>query len=127
MTFGEHAVVCSALLVCAQEDGESEFCEGYYGGCSPLMLAAKRGHDAAVARLLALGADVGLRSARGSYAVHFVTKASTLSLLLDAGSPFTLPGDEEKTPLMVAAERGATDCVALLLARGGGALDLDAT
>ena len=30
--------------------------------CAPLMLAAYRGQDAAVARLLALGADVGLQS-----------------------------------------------------------------
>ena len=39
--------------------------------CTPLMLAAYRGQDAVVARLLALGAEVGLQSVLGSLATHW--------------------------------------------------------
>jgi hypothetical protein len=51
-----------------QEDGE------FVAGCSPLMLAAWKGHDAAVARLLALGADTGLQDSegqRGALGLHW--------------------------------------------------------
>ena len=43
-------------------------------GCTPLMLAAFRGRDAAVARLLALGADTGLQDSegqRGALGLHW--------------------------------------------------------
>lgn len=101
-------------------------------GCTPLMLAAFRGHDTVVARLLALKADVGLQSL--AYGGHFATHwaccgkhASALALLLDAGASFNARTDWSWTPLMKAVSFGATDCVALLIARGGDALDMDTT
>ena len=42
----------------------------HFRGCTPLMVAAYRGQYAAVARLLASGADVGLQSRGGSIATH---------------------------------------------------------
>lgn len=58
--------------------------------CTPLMLAAYRGHDAVVARLLAVGANTNLQSHYDCHATNRACKdnhASTLTLLLDAGTP----------------------------------------
>ena len=88
--------------------------------CTPLMLAAYRGQDAVVARLLALGADTGLQSGRGSFATHWTCygkQPPSLALLLDAGASVTARSDLGRTPLMAAAACGATECMPLLLAR----------
>ena len=98
-------------------------------GCTALVLAAWRGHDAVVSRLLALGADMEMHSRSGMTAAHLACKAdraSTLALLLDAGALINYRGGTSWTPLMTAAASGATDCVALLIARGRHALDVDA-
>ena len=93
------------------------------------MLAAWFGRDAAVARLLALGADVGLGD-RGRSALHLACgggdHSSVLALLLDAGASANAPTNGEFTPLMMAATFNSTRCVALLIDRGGAALDLNA-
>ena len=99
-------------------------------GCTPLMLAAWRGHGGVVARLLAHGADAGLESRFGYRAVDYAcraNRASALALLLDKGVPVKSPGGGAWTPLMHAAVHNVVDCVALLIARGGDALDMDAT
>lgn len=61
--------------------------EGYPNvvGMTTLMLAARSEHESAVARLLALGADVGLTDAKRASAIHCTWKASILAMLLDAG------------------------------------------
>lgn len=59
----------------------------------PLMLAAAKGHDDVVRRLLFLGADVNLRDYRGATAVHLTCKkghVATLRLLLNAGAAIDL-------------------------------------
>jgi ankyrin repeat protein len=100
-------------------------------GCTLLHLAAWRGHDAVVARLLGLGANMGLRNAYGDCATHWAcerNRASCLALLLDAGASFNeRAGYLLWTRLMVAASHGATECVQALLGRGGDTLELDAT
>ena len=99
-------------------------------GCSPLMPAARRGHNAAVARLLALGADVELKDAMGYTAADIACGgrdlSSVLALLLDAGALVEPRHNYGSTPLIEAAYSGNTYCVALLIERGGVALDLDA-
>ena len=97
--------------------------------CTTLMLAAGRGHDAVVTRLLALGADVGLESRFGYHALDYAARAnhaSALALLIDASAPINSGGGASLTPLMHAAMHGSRDCVALLITRGGNALDIDA-
>ena len=83
---------------------------------------AYRGQDAVVARVLALGADVGLKSDFGWLATHWACygkQASSLALLLGAGASLDVRSNHGLTPLMAAAVQGASDCVTLLVARGG--------
>lgn len=96
-----------------------------FTGCTPLMLAAYRGHDAAVARLLALGADSGTMDENGNFATRRACMgraSSTLALLLDASASMDARNNLGRTPLIVAAEFGATQCSTLLLAHCGDAL-----
>ena len=94
------------------------------------MLAAWEGHDTAVARLLALGADVELKDSYGDTAAHWACyggdHSSVLALLLDAGASLNPRNNLGSTPLREAAFHGSTRCVALLIERGSDALELDA-
>ena len=96
-----------------------------FRACTPLMLAAHRGKDAVVGRLLALGADAGLQSVFGWFTTHwacFGKQSSSLKLLLDAGASMDARSNLGRTPLMAAAEYGADDCMTLLLERSGAQL-----
>ena len=73
-----------------QEDGGRLEARDTING-TPLMHAALKGRDGVVARLLALGADVGLTSDSGETAVHLACAedhSSVLALLLNAGASF---------------------------------------
>ncbi len=73
-----------------EEDGRRLNAQDDHGQ-TPLIHAAYEGRDAVVTRLLALGADVGLRDRYGASAAHAACRgkhASTLALLFDAGVPF---------------------------------------
>jgi hypothetical protein len=86
--------------------------------------------DPAVKRLVELGADLYLQDGFGRSAAHLAcanASTSCLAVLLDAGVPPNLRNHDGGTLLMTAAEWDSPDCVALLLARGGGMLELDAT
>ena len=113
---------------------QGEHVEVYYQpvtGCAPLMFAAWKGHDTAVARLLVLGADVRLKDSTYGYtATHWVCmggdQSAMLILLLDAGAPVNPHDDEGSTPLVLATLKTLRCCIMTLIDRGGDALDLNA-
>jgi ankyrin repeat protein len=96
-------------------------------GATPLMLGAARGATDCVTLLLArfgdgVGEQLGMVDGEVDSAAHLAccfNQPSALALLLDAGASTTAPEGRGLTPLMVAAEQGAIDCVTLLLARFG--------
>lgn len=71
--------------------------------------------------LLARGAELNARNARGSTALHFAGAASNLTLvrlLLEAGADPNIRNDRGETALAVAQRRQQTDLVKLLLQAG---------
>lgn len=110
-----------------EEDGSLLNARDADDGLTPLMWAVSEGHDAVVARLLALGADVEVEDQGGWSATHWTCRymhCSTLALLLDAGAHINQGDGDGFTPLTVATSHGALDCVSLLVAHSG--IDLDA-
>ncbi|MCJ1404359.1 hypothetical protein MMC11_007584 [Xylographa trunciseda] len=96
-------------------------------GQTPLMYACRQGHTTTVSGLLELGADVNVKSFRGSSAMYEAIlhkHTEVLRTLLTTGMPgqsldinMTYPGDNNSTALMLAAWAGLEDTVTLLLAR----------
>jgi len=88
---------------------------------SLLLLAAYHGHRGTVEALLALGADLTFRNARGLSPLDgasFKGATSVIEALLEGGADVNESGPDGKTPLMWAAAFGRTEAVELLLARG---------
>lgn len=87
----------------------------------PLYFAARDGHSAIVAYLLEEGAPADAATSFGS-ALQIAARGNhvpVLTLLLDAGAdPDLMAGEESRTALHDAAERGALDAARLLLERG---------
>jgi ankyrin repeat protein len=90
-------------------------------GSTALMMAAFKHNKAAVAAMIAKGAQV---NRKGWTALHFAAAAGDLEIMnmllehhayIDAGSPSGL------TPLMLAAREGMEDAVKLLLEQGADA------
>jgi hypothetical protein len=97
-------------------------------GCTPVMLAAWRGHSTMVKCLAHEGADMEMQDDLGRTAAHWACMgrhAPALDLLLVAGASVNPRNNMGRTPLMVAVEKDAIECVVLLLARGGEEVELD--
>ncbi|MCJ1394865.1 hypothetical protein MMC18_007745 [Xylographa bjoerkii] len=96
-------------------------------GQTPLMYACRQGHTMTVSKLLELGADVNVKSFRGSNALFEAVlhkHSEVLHTLLTTEAPgrsldinMTHPGKGNTTALMLAASAGLKDTVTLLLER----------
>ncbi|KAK7863540.1 hypothetical protein R5R35_011167 [Gryllus longicercus] len=89
-------------------------------GLTPLMISSIRGHTINVQLLLENGADLYQRSDEGQTALHFASAGchrEVMQLLLDRGAKPRVTS-VDKTPLMLASEKGDALCVRLLLQYG---------
>jgi len=100
-----------------------------FGGMTALHYAAWNGHADLAALLIAKGANVGAAANEelddltgGVEPIHCaVDSTEVVTLLLDSSAAVDARDEFDQTPLMLAAERGNADVVALLLARGADA------
>ena len=92
------------------------------GAYQPLHVASAAGHAAIVRQLLAAKADVRATTSEGVTALHLAALAgvpATVSALLKAGADVNaLEPGWNQTPLMLAAGRGRTEAVRMLLKAG---------
>ena len=106
-------------------------------GQTPLMYACRRGHTATVSTLIQNGADVNIRSAKGSTAAFESIQgdhADALEILLTTkplGSSLDVnvvhPGNYNRTILMLAASNGFDNAIAHLLQGPGILVNLQDT
>jgi ankyrin repeat protein len=119
-----HEHVAKALL-----DGKFEGCGATVDsigkrGCTPLMSASMRGHEATVRLLVSRGAKVELQDIIGDTAVHRAVvchQAGIVALLCAApGAAFALALKNRSgfTPLAIAVDHGHAACEAVLRAHG---------
>ena len=90
-------------------------------GATPLIYAARRGHCALVARLLAENAAPDGRDGEGATALHHAAAqghVECLESLLQAHATVDAIDQRGRTPLMAAAAAGRLDGVTLLLQHG---------
>ena len=80
--------------------------------CTPLMLAAGKGHNDILLYLINHGADVSKKDVRKRTALHHASESGHLEvteLLLSKGAEIDLEDGDHCTPLMLAAKRGHND------------------
>ncbi|XP_042875930.1 ankyrin-2-like isoform X2 [Penaeus japonicus] len=95
-----------------------DLCSGAKSYLDKLLLAAVRRSDVAEAReALDMGADVGVRGSEDAGTVlHLGSSGPVLQMLLTKGAPVDATTRQGLTPLMAAAQKGATDDLMHLLA-----------
>ncbi|TAL40058.1 MAG: hypothetical protein EPN97_00965 [Alphaproteobacteria bacterium] len=88
---------------------------------TPLMLAARKGHDKIIKLLIDAGIPVHTRDADGNTALYcalYEGKLGTVKLLLDNGADLSLRPRFGSTALMAALHSGSEALVRLLLGKG---------
>ena len=94
--------------------------EKAWNQCTPLMLAAERGHIDILLHLINHGADVNKKDGRGRTALHYASERGDFKVaeaLLSKGA-IDEKAWNQCTPLMLAAERGHIDILLYLINRG---------
>ena len=90
-------------------------------GFSPLTIAAKNGHLAAVKALLSAGVDIESRDANNRTALYAAVannKPAVVQFLCESKANVNVYGINKWTPLTVAADRGSVEIVKILLKYG---------
>ena len=77
-------------------------------GETPLMMAAKEGHNGVLQALLRARADVRAKDVGGNTALHHVSWSTGVAALLEAGAELGATNEQGSTPLAAATQRGAT-------------------
>jgi ankyrin repeat protein len=94
------------------------------GGYTPLSMAARHGHTAAIATLIKGGADVNAATSNGVTPLMFAAasgRADAVSVLLDHGAEVDAKEHAmEQTALMFAAASNRVEAMKVLLERGAG-------
>ena len=89
---------------------------------TPLMTACEYGHVNAVCVLIEHGANVNLQDQGGLTAVHYAMRGSQaceiLSCLMENGADVDAITFDDRTPLMIAAQRGDTEVATFLIEHG---------
>ncbi|MGS2587323.1 ankyrin repeat domain-containing protein [Streptomyces hebeiensis] len=119
----DEAGLVRLLLAAGADPGRPS---GPDGGDLPLCGAACGGHTEVVRALLAAGARPDGREEFGFTAVSWAVVqgfADTLETLLEYGADPALPGPNGEAPLLLAARRGSTPCVRVLLRYGAGSAE----
>ncbi|USO00778.1 MAG: ankyrin repeat domain-containing protein [Alphaproteobacteria bacterium] len=101
------------LVLASNVTGGSEF-----DGLSPLMIASRCGHLAAVVTLVENGAEVDKRASTGHTALVYASESGSLDIvkrLVENGADI----DGPVNPLYAATENGRLDVVKFLLEEGG--------
>lgn len=114
---GGHIEICQFLLWSKKVDmnARSKL------SCTPLISAAKNGHEEVVKMLLERGADFEAKDDKSRTPIWWAAEKShdgVVKLLLEKGADFEVRDSRGETPLLLAIEKGHGIVVELLLERG---------
>jgi ankyrin repeat protein len=118
---GDRAVVLQLLKAGANIDAVEE-AEGFYKGATPLLLAILEGHVKVAQLLIRQGARQGIADEKGRFPLPSAAEKGydlvVRDLIRAGGEPNLKSGDNEDTPLMLAAGLGHEKVVKVLLENG---------
>ena len=86
--------------------------------CTPLMLAAERGHIDILLYLIDHDADVNKKDCRNRTALHYASDLKVVKALLSKGVEIDVEDGDRCTPLILAAGNGHSDILLYLIDHG---------
>ncbi|THZ44093.1 hypothetical protein D6C87_03845 [Aureobasidium pullulans] len=118
---GLNSLEAVRLLISAGADPNLASEAKGYGGFTPLLCAASRGHENTVSVLIDNGANVRSKDREGRNALTHASECGSRAvtrLLLDRGADPNAKDLSQRTPLFYAAAAGSKSVVTLLLEQG---------